>query len=160
MKAGTFLSVVLSFAAAGCVGDGVEFGGVAGPGPAPANTVPCDEAGLTVAERARVIVPDEVPLFFIAAQNYMSVHSMRLSYDVDEQGKALNVRYIGPPEYLRHSTRQKLIRSASDYVQASRYAWPGEAGFATDCKFELSYIVDWDRAPDGIIDQAGNYKEE
>jgi hypothetical protein len=96
----------------------------------------------------------------MAAQNYQSVHSMRLSYDVDQQGKAFNVRYIGPPEYLKHSTRQKLIRSAADYIQASRYTWPDEAAFATGCEFELSYIVDWDHAADGNVDQAGSHKEE
>jgi hypothetical protein len=160
MKRAALLSALSFSALTGCVGDGVEFGGVSGPAPIPANAVPCDQAGLTVAQRARVVVPDEVPMFFMAAQNYQSVHNMRLSYDVDQQGKAFNVRYIGPPEYLKHSTRQKLIRSAADYIQASRYTWPDEAAFATGCEFELSYIVDWDHAADGNVDQAGSHKEE
>ena len=61
----------------------------------------------------------------------------------DGEGQPVNVRYSGPPEYLRHTTRQKLIRAASDYVQETRYA-PTEV-YTTGCEFELNYVVRWQR---------------
>lgn len=144
------LVCLLVLSLCGCVGDGVEYGGVGAPRAIPATAIPCSDAGLKRAEDGQMHIPEEVSMFFMAAQAYQSINSMRLSYDVNETGKAINVSYIGPPEYLRHATRQKLIRAASDFLQSSRYAWPATPSFATDCEFELEYVIDWDRGPDGV----------
>jgi hypothetical protein len=147
----TSLSAALLFA--GCVGNGVEYGGVGSPADVPAAAVPCNEAGVQRDVKGRMFIPDEVVMFFMAAQQNQAVKTMRIHYDVNEIGKALNARYIGPPEQLRHATWQKLIRAASDYVQTSTYKWTDTPAFATGCEFELAYIIDWDRGPDGSYDQ-------
>jgi hypothetical protein len=161
MKRAALLSALSVLALAGCVGDGVEFGGVGSRGDVPASAVPCREAGVKRDVKGRMFIPDDVVMFFIAAQQNSAVKSMRIRYDVNETGKALNARYIGPPEQLRHSTWQKLIRAASDYVQTSTYKWPTAPAFATGCEFELRYVIDWDSASsDDSADQPGNDGEE
>ena len=89
-------------------------------------------------------------MFFMAAQTDQSIDNMRLSYDVDEQGKAFNVRYVGPPEYLKHTTRQKLSVSVR-LRPGLTLCMARQAAFATGCEFDLTYIVDWDRAADGNV---------
>lgn len=139
-----------------CVGNGVEYGGVGSPAEIPAAAMPCREAGVRRDVKGRMFIPDEVVMFFVAAQRDSAVKTMRIRYDVDESGRALNARYIGPPEQLKHSTWQKLIRAASDYVQTSTYKWPDTPAFATGCEFELEYIIAWDRGADGEYDQGAS----
>lgn len=136
-------ALLSALALAGCVGNGVEYGGVANPSEIPAKAQSCKKSGVRRADPGHMFIPDEVPKFFMAAQQYQATKSMLIRYDVNESGKALNVRYVGPPEQLKHTTWQKLIRAASDFVQTSTYAWPETPGFATGCELELSYIIDW-----------------
>lgn len=134
---------VFALSLVGCVGDGVEYGGVGTPALAPAVTVPCEMANLQRVKEGRVFLHQEVLFFFFATGNWQTANRTMVIYDVTPEGQPVNVRYLGPPEYLRHTTRQKLIRAASDYVQETRYA-PTRA-YATGCEFELNYIVQWQR---------------
>jgi hypothetical protein len=127
----------------GCVGDGVEYGGVGVPISAPVETVPCETAKLQRVKEGHIFLHQEVLFFFFATGGWQTANRTVLTYDVTSEGQPVNVRYSGPPEYLRHTTRQKLIRAASDYVQETRYA-PTQA-YATGCEFELNYVVRWQR---------------
>ena len=131
----------LSFA--GCVGDGVEYGGVGAPISAPVEAIPCETAKLQRVKEGHIFLHQEVLYFFFAAGGWQTANRTVLTYDVTREGQPVNVRYSGPPEYLRHTTRQKLIRAASDYVQETRYA-PTQV-YATGCEFELNYVVRWQR---------------
>ena len=137
------LSVASALSIAACVGDGVEYGGVGMPVAAPTSTVPCEMANLQIVKEGRVFLHQEVLLFFFAAGEWQTANNTVVTYDVTSLGQPVNIRYSGPPEYLRHTTRQKLIRAASDYVQDTRYA-PSQA-YATGCEFELNYVVRWQR---------------
>ena len=134
---------ILAFSLAACVGDGVEYGGVGMPVAAPTSAVPCEMASLQLVKEGRIFLHQEVLYFFFAAGEWQRPHHTKLTYDVTSHGQPVNIRYAGPPEYLRHTARQKLIRAASDYIEESRYA-PTEA-YATGCEFELNYVVRWQR---------------
>jgi hypothetical protein len=134
--------ILASLALAGCVGDGVEFGGIGSPAVVPANAIACKGSGVK-RDGGSLTIPDDVAWFFQMSQQYQAMKTTLIGYDVNEAGKALNVRYIGPPAQLRHATWQKLIRSASDFVQTSTYTWPETPGFATGCEFQLNFVIDW-----------------
>jgi hypothetical protein len=131
----------ISLSLVGCVGDGVEFGGVGAPVLPPVETVPCQTANLQRVKQGHVFLHQEVLYFFFATGGWQTANRTVLTYDVTSAGQPVNVRYSGPPQYLRHTTRQKLIRAASDYVQETRYA-PTQV-YATGCEFELNYVVRW-----------------
>ena len=128
---------------AACVGDGVEYGGVGMPVAAPTSTVPCEMANLQRIKEGHVFLHQEVLFFFFAKGEWETNNNTVVTYDVTTEGQPVNVRYVGPPEYLRHTTRQKLIRAASDYVQETRYA--PTSSYVTGCDFELNYLVRWQR---------------
>ena len=121
----------------------MEYGGVGTPVAAPASTIPCDMASLQRVKEGRVFLHQEVLYFFFATGGWETANRTVLTYDVTAEGQTANVRYSGPPEYLRHTTRQKLIRAASDYIQETRYA-PTNV-YTTGCEFELNYVVRWQR---------------
>ena len=134
---------ILALSLAACVGDGVEYGGVGMPVAAPTSTVPCEVANLQRTKEGRIFLHQEVLYFFFAAGEWRTANNTAIVYDVTSHGQPVNIRFSGPPEYLRHTTRQKLIRAASDYVQETRYA-PTES-YTAGCEFELNYVVRWQR---------------
>jgi hypothetical protein len=134
---------VFALSLVACVGDGVEYGGTGAPALAPAATVPCEAARLQRIKEGRVFLHQEVLYFFFATDGWQISNRTVLTYDVTTEGRPVNVRYSGPPEYLRHTTRQKLIRAASDYIQETRYAPTPD--YTEGCEFELNYVVRWQR---------------
>lgn len=148
-------SVAIIFALSGCVGNGVEFGGIGAPMEPPAATVPCAgliENSFDISQRGPVNIPDDVAMFFYMSDNYALTRTMLLTYDLPPNGRPANIRYAGSPEDLRHTTRQKLIRAASDTLQQSVYTWNGDPTYATGCEFGLVYMINWARSPDGVVE--------
>ena len=118
MKHPAFLIAgILALSLSACVGNGVEYGGVAAPVATPIETVPCEAADLRRVKEGRIFLHQEVLYFFFAAEDWGTDNRFAVVYDVTPEGQPVNVHFAGPPEYLRHTTRQKLIRAASDYVQ-------------------------------------------
>ena len=140
----------LLLALAGCVGDGVEFGGVEKRAAQPPGAVACSQADLKLVKRGDFYFPGEVIAFFQLSDQRRWLERMKIGFDVDPAGQTANVRYIGPKEALQHATRQKLVRVVTNSIKTSTYSWPGRAGYAVGCEFEL--IFDWrtvERAPKG-----------
>jgi hypothetical protein len=66
---------------------------------------------------------------------------MTVSYDVNPEGQAVNIRYTGPTADTRHATKLKLIRAAVDGVRTTRFAWTGEPGFAVGCSYGMDVMI-------------------
>jgi hypothetical protein len=119
---------------AGCVGNGVQFGGIEKPAPSPSATIPCNQAGLVVAKKAQIVIPGDVVAFMSMNQNNFS-STVMLGYDVDREGVPVNVHFTGPPQVLEHATRQKLVRAVADAIEEARFSWPAVASYATGCSY-------------------------
>ena len=135
-------------ALAGCVGDGVEFGGIEKRAVQPPGAIACNRADLKLVKRGDVYFPGDVVAFFELSDQRSWLERMKIGFDVDAAGQTVNVRYVGPKEALEHGTRQKLIRVVTNSIETSTYSWPGAAGYAAGCEFELTF--DWrkvQRAP-------------
>lgn len=127
--------------AAACVGDAAELGGVTNRVAPPATTIACDDARLKVAEGGKYVFPGDALLFYYAAGKDMPLNSMTVSYDVNPEGQAVNIRYTGPTADTRHATKLKLIRAAVDGVRTTRFAWTGEPGFAVGCSYGMDVMI-------------------
>jgi hypothetical protein len=135
------LGLAAALCAAACVGDAAELGGVTARMEPPATTIPCDDARLTVAEGGKYVFPGDALLFYYGAGKDMPLHTMSVSYDVTPAGEAVNIRYTGPEADTRHATKLKLIRAAVDGVRTTKFAWPGEPGFAVGCSYAMDVMI-------------------
>ena len=138
----------MALALAGCVGDGVEFGGVEKAAVQPPATIPCNQANLKLVKRGDFYFPGDIIAFFMISDQRSWLERMKIGFDVNPSGETVNVRYVGPKQALEHATRQKLVRVVTNSIEKSASAWPDTPGFATGCEYEHTF--DWktvERAP-------------
>jgi hypothetical protein len=147
------LLLLASLALAGCVGDGVQFGGIDVPAAIPAATIPCDSSGVRRSQDGEKEFPPDAVQFFMALQTQKRNDAAVMLYDVSENGQAVNIRFAGPSFWTKHATYQKLIVGASRFLQTSRYAWPDQPAFATNCRFTMNFAIDWTREEQSAADR-------
>lgn len=135
------MTLAAAISATACVGDQAELGGVTNRVETPPSVTACADAGLEVAEPGRYVFPGDALGFYFAAGKDMPLNSMSVSYDVNHEGQPVNIRYTGPEADMRHGTKQKLIRAAVDGVRSTRFAWPGEPGFAVGCSYTMDVMI-------------------
>jgi hypothetical protein len=130
-----------ALAAAGCVGDKAELGGVDNRLTPTAAARACDLSELEVVQQGQLRFPEDAMMFVYMSQSDFSLAQAKVRYDISEQGVPVNISYAGPEADMRHATRQKVIRSAVDAVKGTRYQWRGTPAFATGCVFDLSVEI-------------------
>jgi hypothetical protein len=130
-----------ALALAGCVGDGVELGGVGKPFTAPTNPVACNEDSARLVSRALPHYPRDAVLFYIALQRDTASDVFPFAYDIRETGEVVNIRFTGPSEFTRHEMRQKMIRAAADALGKWKYEWIETPAYATGCEFTFEYAL-------------------
>ncbi len=140
------LVIAAAILAAGCVGDGVEYGGVRNVAAASAPSVDCkaalDRGDLEVSERGRLVIPGDATMFFRLHDARVSLSEMRMEYDVDRAGQAVNIRFAGDEAQLSHKARRSLVKATADFVADTTYKWNREPGFATGCEYGLDLVFE------------------
>ncbi len=130
----SLLAVTLS----GCVGAGVEFGDTARTMDVPTAAFPCEHHRLTRTNFVKPQYPDDAMLFYIVSQRE-GQDDITLEFDVAETGDTANIRFVGPQQYLRHATRQKLIRASADAIAQWKYDWEGSPRYVEGCRFTIQF---------------------
>lgn len=131
--------VVLALMATGCVGDGVEFGGVRKPAVGLAGQgMDCKQAAPEITKLVPVVYPGDVIMFQMASGSASISERVLLAYDVDETGTPVNIRHVGDRECLRWTPCQKLVKASANAVEQWRLGWSGPAKYLTGCSFDLS----------------------
>ncbi len=138
---------VAALAAAACVGDKAELGGMDNRMAIPAAARPCKPSELRVVQNGKFNFPGDALAFYYMAGKDMPLSTMVVRYDVNEAGVPANISYAGPTADMKHGTKQKLIRAAVDGVKSMRYAWIGNPGFAEGCTLSLDVMIRITREP-------------
>ncbi|MEZ5937641.1 MAG: hypothetical protein R3C52_05425 [Hyphomonadaceae bacterium] len=125
-------------ALAGCVGNGVELGGTEWPQAVPANSVPCEQVAFTHKAEGKFTLPSDVVMYLLASEDRTFIEKIALVHDVTPEGKAVNVKYMGSPESLKHGATRSTVKSAADALQSTTFEWPGQPGYATGCVYRLN----------------------
>lgn len=145
MRIGYVCAAVL--AAAACVGDKAEFGGVDTRMDVPAATQACNQDHLKVVEKGQFLFPGDALAFYYMAGKDMPLSTMVVRYDVTEGGVPVNISYVGPAADMKHGTKQKLIRALVDGVKTTRYQWTSSPGFGTGCTMSMDVAIRVTREP-------------
>lgn len=131
----------------GCVGTGVEMGGVDAPVERPAETVACsDLEAARFTKKPEPAFPDNLIMFMIMAQKRASYDALTFAYDVAPDGGMANIRFTGDESYLRHGTYQNVIKHTAEAIALWRYDWPEGASprFAAGCEMQFTYAANAD----------------
>ena len=135
------VSAMAALAAAGCVGDSAELGGVTNRMAVPAEVIACDPSLLRVVQQGVLQFPEDAMAFVFANQGTFSMSQAQIRYDITQDGRTVNIAYSGPSEHTRHTTKAKVIKAAADTVAGTRYEWIGAPQFATGCTFDLTVEI-------------------
>lgn len=138
---------VAALAAAACVGDKAELGGMDNRVAIPAVTKACNLDELKLVQPGTFVFPADALLFYYAQQKSMSLKTMTLRFDVNEQGTPVNISYVGPQADMKHATKQKLIRASVEGLKGRRYEWIGTPAFATGCTTGTDVLINVSRQP-------------
>lgn len=134
-------------AAAACVGDKAELGGIDNRMAPPAATRVCKQDELRVVQKGRFSFPGDALAFYYMAGKDMPLSNMLVRYDVSEAGVPVNISYAGAAADMKHGTKQKLIRALVDGVASTRYQWVGAPGFGVGCTMSMDVAIRITREP-------------
>jgi len=135
------MCVAAALGVAACVGDAAELGGITNRMAPTAQVRACDLDELRVTTQGQLRFPEDAMMFVYMTQQDFSLAQAKIRYDINQAGVPVNISYAGPAADTRHATRQKVIRSAADAVQETRYEWKGAPAFATGCVFDLTVEI-------------------
>ncbi|MBI1360535.1 MAG: hypothetical protein GC155_09685 [Alphaproteobacteria bacterium] len=125
-------------ALAGCVGDGVQYGGTEKVVARPASAESCETAPVNLVERGPMTIPGDVTVLFMLSQKGAGRRDVEIGFDINEAGEPVNVHFVGDPAQRESDAQQKMIRAVTDSVEASRYSWPGKPSYAADCTYDYT----------------------
>lgn len=134
---------------AGCASDRVDFGGIANPAALSEPVIPCEDAGLSYAERAPLDFPVELlQLAYFAQSDGFRVETP-FEFDVNRAGEAINLRFVGDEAMTRSGSRRAAVKAAADHLLASRFAWPDhvDARYAVGCRETIDFGTRYSREP-------------
>ena len=130
-------------ALAGCAStQGVQWGGVMSPVEVPEASVHCRIARVNLVEWGNINNSEAMALTLFANQG-RETRAIPMIFDIDENGRARNIRYTGDPALLENGAIRDGIYRTAGGISRSRFAWEDDAAvrFATDCPYEPNFEV-------------------
>ncbi len=130
-------------ALAGCATtQGVQWGGLMRPVEVPEASVHCRIARVNLVEWGTINNSEAMALTLFANQG-RETRAIPMMYDIDENGRARNIRYTGDPALLENGAIRDGIYRTAGGISRSRFAWEDDAAvrFATDCRYEPNFEV-------------------
>lgn len=137
---GLLTGIGLAALAGGCATSSavVQYGGVERQVSVPAQTAPCESAGIELLREGELVVPADASPAFNSTASRRTLDSVAIVYDVTRDGRAANIRYGGSSSDFNSDARRALIRAMADQVGTFEYAWRGEPSHAVACRYALS----------------------
>jgi hypothetical protein len=124
---------------AGCASDRVDHGGVMSAAPHPADAVSCRGSGTSRVHGEPPSYPPAAAAFMYAAQSG-EPRRIEYAFDVDSEGRTVNIRFTGPGSYTRHAAMRSLILAGAEAISGWEYEWQEEPGFALGCMTSFDYM--------------------